>query len=492
MVLYTFLLNVAISSSGLVNGIRNFFFLYFLTFLFLAWKLKHVGFACFITFLFSLQLVNPNKAYSIEVIRGDEILEKLYAEGYSITYFFHVATFFAFPNIGFLLKEFINKRNLLPKNLTRLLKIFGISVLGFWLIAIYSNSRYSPFPILSYLWLFQYSFMYLVAIGFIFYMVMFPHFRKALLSTLVAICTTQTLISILQLILQRSVGLPFESQYLGSFSSGLDENNAVFRVFGTFMYHNQLALCISILYAFFFAYGLKKKSIAALSISGLGLVTIILTQSRSTLLGVGISTLLLLRENYAQLYDIAQRIGFRRLLFYSVVGFALSAFGLVPRILLSINTGYEGAGLAIRVKMVGEAVEALYGSPLLGYGIGTNEYVLHKLFPNGVMAVFPAAIHLAFIQMVLEVGLLGLCFFFLPFLFIVRKILTTKKKETSADIYKLGFTGGLLTLISYWMFLPHVGIIEFGFFGLILGFGGYWYYAIDATEYNYAKLSKKR
>lgn len=480
--LYTFFTAVAISSSRLIHGIRNFFLLYFLVFLFLTWKLKHIGLACFITFLFGLQLVNPNKAYSIEVIRGNAILEKLYAEGYSITYFFHVATFFAVPTLGFLVKELIVKRKLLPSTFLRLLKMFGISIIGFWLVSLYSNSRFSPFPTLSYLWLFQYSFMFLVAMGFIFFMVMYPRFRNVLIATLVVICMTQSAVGVTQLILQRSIGLAFESQYLGSFSSGLDENNAVFRVFGTFMFHNQLALCMAILYSFFFAYGLKKSSLRMLSVAGLALVTIVLTQSRSTLIGIGLYTVLLLRENYEQLYSIMQRIGFRRLTFYSVVGFALSAFGIIPRILLSINTGYQGAGLSIRVRMVREGIEALYGSPLLGYGIGTNEYVLHKLFPNGVMAVFPAAIHLAFVQMMLEVGIVGLFFFFLPFLFILRKILLTQKRSVEADIYKLAFIGGSITVISYWMLLPHVGIIEFAFFGLILGFGGYWYYAIGASQ----------
>ena len=39
--------------------------------------------------------------------------------------------------------------------------------------------------------------------------------------------------------------------------------------------------------------------------------------------------------------------------------------------------------------MFSEAVEAIALNPYVGYGVGTNEYVLMSLFPSGIISFFP-------------------------------------------------------------------------------------------------------
>ena len=483
-VFYTFVLSFAISCSGLIQGIRNFSLLYLLILFLLYFRLRNLFLASFITFFFSLQFVNPNKYYDIEVIRASSILEKTYANGYSVSYFFHLATFLAIPTLIFLVVDYLKNKSRIPRELTFLLNIIIISFLGFCFSAVYSTSRFSPFPVLSYTWLFQYCFMYLVAVGVIYSLVIYPKFRKILFTTMLTMCFVQAILGLGQLFVQRSIGLPFESQLKGSFSTGLDENNAVFRVFGTFMFHNQLGFVMATLYSFFLSYAIKKSSAFMFLVSALTFTVVLLTQSRSSLLAVILFSFLMIRNNYKLIHNLVQKIGMRKISFYAIMIFALSSLGIIPRVLLSVNTGYEGAGLAIRVKMIKEAGEAIFGSILFGYGIGTNEYVIQKLFPNGVMSVFPAAIHMGFLQMILEVGIVGLIFFFLPFLFLIRKTFVIQKSDKNFDIFKYSFLGGVLTIISYWSFLPHLGIIEFAFFGITLGFGSYWYYSIQDKRLN--------
>lgn len=343
-------------------------------------------------------------------------------------------------------------------------------------IGLYSSSRFSPYFQLSLVWLWQYSFMYFVATGICLGLMTQPRFKKYLMITISGVLCTQFVVSMLQLIFQRSVGLPFEAFSAGTFATGLDENNAVFRVMATFMMANQLALVVGLLSSLLLPYALQKKSILYSVIACFGFITIILTQSRSVMIGSALVVLLNLRVYSAEVLFLLRKVGIKRIAFLALSAFILSAFSLIPRVILSVNTGYEGAGLAIRLRMFEEAIEAIIGSPLVGYGVGTNEYVLHRLFPDGVMSVFPAVVHMTFLQLWLEIGLVGLIILLLPFLYLLRFAIVVGRKYSSHKYFRLGYIGGLLLNIVFWIFLPHIGIVEFPFLGIVLGFGGYWYY----------------
>ena len=141
---------------------------------------------------------------------------------------------------------------------------------------------------------------------------------------------------------------------------------------------------------------------------------------------------------------------------------------------MSFNLFYEGAGVPIRVKMLQEAGQAFVLSPWIGYGVGTNEYVLFSLFPDGVMSVFPSAVHMGFVQILLEVGVLGLLLFLTPFIFILRSLLLTKIAllvNSSRIDLRFSFVAGVLVILLYYLFQPHVGIVEFPYLGVILGLG---------------------
>jgi O-antigen ligase len=471
-----FALSIAVAASGLLDGIRPFFLLYLIVAIVISVNLKNAFLGFFLTFLFTLQFVHPNKSYSVEVIRGGSILEPVFSEGYSIGYFFHLASFFFLLSGAMFLKEVV----LLRKRISRPLGITLIALCSTWLafslMGAYGISRYSPYVFLSSVWLAQYGMMYFVALGICFGLAMYPKFRSVLFATLAVIVGTQLLVSILQLLYQRSAGFHFESESVGSFATGLDENNAVFRVMGTFMFANQLAFIIGILSGVLLPYGLEKRSLVFSSLGLLGIFIVILTQSRSALLGVAVLTLICLVQYRNNLKHLIAEYGSRRLFFYFLVAFTLSGFGIIPRILMSVNAGYDGAGLSIRVRMVNEAVQAIAANPLVGYGVGTNEYVLHRLFPNGVMTVFPAVVHLGYLQLWLEVGLLGLAVFLTPMIFLLRYCLMPRGHAELPQYFRIGLINGVVVALVFWLLLPHIGIIEFPFLGIPLGLGSFWYY----------------
>lgn len=467
---------MAVSSTGLIDGIRQFFLLYLIVAILLSRNLKSVFLGFFLTYIFTLQFVHPNKGYDVEVIRGNAILEPQYYEGYSIAYFFHMASFFFVLAAAALIRDLLKNFRKIPQ---RLLVVMGAITLV-WLLfvgyCLYGITVYSPFPALSIVWLFQYSMMYFVALGICFGLVKYPKFLSFFVLTLTAMICTQFFVSVLQLWFQRSAGLPFEANSSGSFATGLDENNAVFRVMGTFMFHNQLAFVSALLSSVILPYGIEKKSVPLIGTGLAGLFVVLLTQSRSVLIGAVLLLFLCGVVYKKRILVVLRKIGRRRILAYGVVAFALSAFGIIPRILLSVNAGYQGAGLAIRVRMVNEAREAIIANPFIGYGIGTNEYVLQRLFPDGVMTVFPAVVHLAYIQLWMEIGLIGLLIFLLPLFWLARYCIVNPAQRGQPQFYRLTFLSGLLVALVFWTLLPHIGIVEFPFLGLVLGFGAFWYY----------------
>ena len=311
---------------------------------------------------------------------------------------------------------------------------------------------------------------------FIFYF--FVHYQKRfnLIFTLfIFTISLQSLISFAQFLRQSSLGLPLEiSQVASAYYANIDEVSNIFRVSGTFHYHNQLALIILLLIVFISVRALEvKKTLYLLSII-FGFITILLSQSRSVWLAALIFIYFLFLDYKKELSKIVTLIGARKIILLILVIVVGLSYVLIPRLILSLNLFYEGAGFSFRTKIFSEALESISINPLVGWGIGTNEYVLVSLFPNGVVSAFPTAVHNAYLQLTLEVGLLGTLFFLLPFLLILREFYVNKSNLSSnkkTNHYKFVYKSGLVICSLYYFFQPHVGILEFSYLGVLVGFG---------------------
>jgi len=424
--------------------------------------------------VFTFPFFNPNKYYTVLVIRGLNLLIEFKGD-YLLGYGLNLANIFLVLSLIALIREVLLRKQRANLFLNRLVKLIIVSAVAFFVIALGASLRYSPFPEASIIWLLQY--MQVFVLAFMVFYLYVNHGKKfsVLFTTIFASISLQSVISLWQYLRQSSIGLPIEYTKVSSFfATGLDEIGTLLRVSGTFHYPNQLALIMLAMITLLAPYALRKKNQLYLFGCLLGLIVIVLTQSRSIWIATAIVVVAFIRVYQDDIGQVVKIIGARRILLLGMGTFVGLAYIVIPRILLSFNAFYEGAGIPIRVKMIREAVGALQLSPFIGYGVGTNEYVLHSMFPNGVMAVFPSAVHMAYVQLALEVGVLGLGLFLIPFIYILRLLFTKtalRRKQRTRKDYLFSFIAGSFSFFVYYLFQPHVGIVEFPYIGLILGLG---------------------
>lgn len=448
--------------------------LFTIVFLLLSVRLKNIFVASFLVSIFTLPFFNPNKYYTVLAIRGLKLLVEFKGD-YLLGYGVNITNIFILLSLIALFRELLLKRQRIALFLQRRNFLIVLSASAFFAVALSSSLKYSPFPEASFVWLVQYMQVFAVAFMTLYLFVKHKRNFALIFPTILTSIFLQSVISFWQYLKQSSVGLSIEFVRIASFfATGLDEINTLFRVAGTFHFPNQLALIMLSMIILLAPYAIRAKNKLYLFGCFLGLTVIVLTQSRSIWIATTLTVIAFLSVYRKDIGQLVKKLGVKRLLLFGAAFFTVLSYIIIPRILLSFNAFYEGAGIPIRLRMIREAAEALWLNPIIGYGVGTNEYLLHSMFPNGVMSVFPSAVHLGFLQLALEVGIAGLTFFLMPYIYILRNLLvrtmTSNKKGAGLD-YKFSFIVGLFVFFVYYLFQPHVGIVEFSYLGLILGFG---------------------
>lgn len=438
-------------------------------------RVKTIWLSFFLVAVFTLPFFNPNKYYTIEVIRGAEIALTEFKEGYYLGYGLHVSNVMLGFALGFLIKSVLfDKSEKILAVLQKKYVLFPLlSLVVFALVGLLSSLRFSFAPAASVTWLIQYC--QIIVYAFFILLIGVTEKKKISLffSCLAVMVAFQAFLSIHQFLIQSHTGHVIEFGQGSAFYTGGDENNSLFRVAGTFLFHNQFALLQLVLTVLYLPIFLRSLTTSKGILVILGLVTAFLAQSRVTWIALVLLYLLIIVTYKAQVQKYVKNIN-STFIVYVCIFAVLFAFVAVPRVLLSFNTFTPGSSGTVRLKMLEEATEAVTLSPLVGFGVGTNEYVLHGLFPQGVMSVFPAAVHLGYLQMVLEVGLTGVFFFFMPFFFLIRTVINNRclvsTKHELVD-HSFRYLAGCLIFFIYYLFQPHVGIVEFPFLGIVLGFG---------------------
>lgn len=472
---FTFFIFASISAfilTGYIKSLKSFASLLFITVIILRIRLKSFFVATLLVALFSLMFFNPNKYYTMEVVSGRVLKLSELREGYFLGYGMNLSNIYLGLTLLTLFKEIV-----LPKLKIILidtnLRILGLSALLFGITAALSTAKYSPFSAASFTWLLQYSQMYILAVA-VYCLHKFKESKFVLVYLMIVITLyLESVLGLGQFMRQAAVGLPIEHSQGTAFYQGLDEINTLYRISGTFVYHNQLALLTVVLLILIIPYLISTAGLSSWLIFVLGNLSIVMTQSRSIWIAYVLALFILARFYKTKLKALSKKINLRTGV-YVLVLMGLATNIIVPRILLSFNSPFAGAGIPIRQEMIQEALEALLLNPWVGYGVGTNEYLLHALFPNGFTAVFPAAVHMAFLQLVLEAGIIGLGSFLFPFIYILRSylnnvhILLTDQKFRD---FGISFVLGCLVFLVYYLLQPHVGIIEFPYLGLVLAFG---------------------
>lgn len=462
-----FLLNI---TSGFKQLFLIFFILFILIYFFVIRNL-------FVTFLllsvFALPIFSPNKFYTIEVLKGYELALPIFRDGYYLGFGLRILDIFLFFTLTAFVFDLFIKKNFLKfiEN-----KFVSITIICWALFLFWGNisaTAYSFDFVFSLVWLIQYSYLFLIAIFISYFFTFYKESVKLIYVILLSSVIFQGIIAIGQFLLQGSIGISMEMVSGGAFYTGADENNSLTRSSGISLYHNQFALISLVSGSVLLPWILEKKSWLRQGGLLLILLSILFSQSRSIWLitfFVIIFARSQFRDKIKKIARLYSGINFRLYLIGTFI-FVLASFIFIPRFLQSANIFASGGGIQIRVKMISEGLSALSENLLIGYGVGTNEHVLYNMFPNGTMSVFPAAIHFAYLQLLLEIGLIGGILFLAPIVVIFRKCINTFLKTSKVDNYTFTFFSGLSVFMLYYLFQPHVGIIEFPFLGLILGFG---------------------
>lgn len=220
------------------------------------------------------------------------------------------------------------------------------------------------------------------------------------------------------------------NQEVNQVVSVVENNTVISRAKGTFYFANQLAIItfslwlVSIYLFNQFSVHPWLKTITYAS----SLFILVLSQSR-VVWGIGlVCTILLLPHVKKYLQSLIKgyltHIPFR----FTLVLVACLLAGIavtLPRVSQTWYTTQEYGSLRIRWQMYEEGLLALQEKPWLGFGVNTNVFVLHSLFPNGYTTVFPFSIHMAYLQMALESGLVATGFFFVAISLVPYLIIRT-------------------------------------------------------------------
>lgn len=475
-VLLVFVFSNIIFLTGIVGSgaFTTIGFLFLLTII-INLKLKKLTYSVFLVALYSLQFYTPNKYYEVEVFKPYQLVSRY--GNYILSYGVNLKNIFLGILAILILRQILYiKRQHFPR--------FGILFRTVWLPGIiylttsaYSSLRYSPYLNLSLVWLFHYSQMYFIAfLIYFFYLTQKENFKLIGIS-LEATLILQSAIALLEFTKQSWWGIPIENaRYSGVYFGAPDALSLFFRVIGTFAHSNQLALIMTSLLVVILPKALLQKKPLYIATSLIVIGVILLTLSRSGWISLA-SVLLLVALFYKQeLGKFVRFIGLKRLLFSIILIISLTSIVVVPRAIRSLNAFDQGAGVSLRSEMFKEGLQTFTLNPWVGYGIGTNEPILLRYFPSGYVFSFPAPIHMAYIQMLLESGIIGLISFVFPFLFVIRKIiynLLIYKTKIPSKIKDFMFItlGGILSFALYYLFQPHEGFREFYYLGIFLGYG---------------------
>lgn len=475
-VLLVFLIIDILLLLGIVGGSAWITILFFLITALLLWiKLHDLASSFLLITIFSFQFYIPNKYYIIEVFKAYELQPGVgsYLLGYGV----NLENIFIFITIILIIRNLILHKWSRQGKILSIIFPVTVSAILYFIVSLYSSLHFSPYLNLSITWLLQYMQIFFFGIAMLYVYLNQRKNFEMIPAVFLSSIFLQSIISIIQFVKQSWVGLPIESARDTSvFFGAPDAVQSFFRVAGSFGQSNQFSLILIIMLVLILPTVLRKKQIGYILGSLVGIATVLLTQSRSgwiALLAVIIITIVTFKREIQKLISL---LGTRRVVITTILIGITTSFVVISRLVASLNSFSEGAGFPLRVEMFKEASVAIYQNPWVGYGIGTNQPVLLKLFPSGYNYSFPAPVHIGYIQLILESGILGMILFIFPFIYIVRCIINeyvirkrVKDKEVVNYIYIV--LSGIITFALFYVFQPYEGYREFCYLGIILGYG---------------------
>jgi O-antigen ligase len=335
----------------------------------------------------------------------------------------------------------------------------------FFSLSLYSSLMYSPYPTNSLIHLFGYLMFPCAALATAAFTRASQKNRAVCIALLSGTILFQSCLGLFQ-IAEAATHMNLNAR--NEILAYLPEQNTIFaRPTGSFDHANQFGFML-LLSIFALLYLAPKQTTLMRAILASGFVLAILSQSR-TIWIIGLLLCVPLYRTYGQYLrqTLKPLLNTRTLILLLGVISGICALVVIPRLGTTQYAFSDGSG-SIRIQMIQEGILAFLQKPWNGYGIDTNIAVMIEQFPMGYIHQFPFDIHMAYLQLALEAGIVAMLAFFFPFLFLLRQ---TIKRPLSKQLStkNLLVRCCIVTILLYYCLQPHGGKHELLLLGYIIG-----------------------
>lgn len=237
-----------------------------------------------------------------------------------------------------------------------------------------------------------------------------------LLCQLLLVLAFHSSVTLIQVVKRAPIGLKIEqTDTIPYFGSGADENANAFRPVGLRSDPNTLAnelLVTEGVLISLWLFLLEKKLLSVsqnllLGVSLLGVIALILTQSRSIYLGMAFFLLVILLFQRQKMWKLVKLI-YKKIL---PIKFSLLLIGLFllivvgDRLWRSQFSFSASGGFTVRAELVQEATALIQQNYWWGVGTGMFIPAAYQNHPSGVMQIFPESVHNGFYLFFAEKGI---------------------------------------------------------------------------------------
>lgn len=270
------------------------------------------------------------------------------------------------------------------------------------------------------------------------------------------------------------------SQFVGGISnygmteklvtSDIEQNTTFSRIVGIYGSPNSHGFSVAILLLLSLPFIIKRNKWFLSAVGGLGILNIIISQSRSVWLGFLVLLMLYIKQAYNYIRRVLPYIFRKKNLLCSL------GIDNIHINSLSENRGKRGFFYRrgrghLREEMFTEGLQLIKESPWVGYGVGTEIRVLLNRFPNGYIHTFPFEIHNMFFVIATESGLPATIAFFLPFFLLLGIWIIKIRKKIPVRYSFICAVSGVIMMLTYYSLQPVYGRRDFVTLGIILGMG---------------------
>jgi len=417
---------------------------------FLYFKKIHI--ALFLTYLTSFAFF-VGKSYQVQFISPDLIKSINFPYGWNAQIVITPSDILSILLLLYMLREVILKK-------IRLSISFILLVLsGYFVLSIFS-SFYSIYPQVSEIYALQ-GMGSLVFAWFI-HLHADTQSKKRLMMELTvfffcAFVIFQAIIGGFQYFKKGYLGSSVETYgYMWS-NSAVDDSPVNFRSLGTTPHPNYLAQILVFLLPLIFSNLYQETKYRYLTWTALssGIGILFLTWGRSAwmsaFIGLVICAYIVERKWKIKLLLSRWERKYGRYLLLLVIFVAIVV--LPERLLLSIYSFGNQASGSTRLEEITIWMSLIPKNPLWGTGLGVSVPVAFKYFPNGVLSYFPESVHLSYLLICVEAGIIVFLLFVLFVLFSIRKAVGVVAKRK--NLYSAGVLAGLIGGYINFFFQPY-------------------------------------